>query len=103
MEVYFWNIYGKQPSVFFDNGDDAVEDWIAKRAVRILNGQCTQVAKGIRLSATRRSLSNREGIDKRSDYLLNNKCRLQYGEALYAEFPIASGVIEGACRYLIND
>lgn len=36
-------------------------------------------------------------------YLLKNKERLQYGEALKSGFPIASGVIEGACRHLIND
>jgi hypothetical protein len=34
---------------------------------------------------------------------LKNKSRLKYGEALAAGFPIASGVIEGACRHLIND
>jgi hypothetical protein len=28
---------------------------------------------------------------------------LKYGEALAAGFPIASGVIEGAWRHLIND
>ncbi len=28
---------------------------------------------------------------------------MQYGIALKAGYPIASGVIEGACRHLIND
>ena len=28
---------------------------------------------------------------------------MQYGEALKSGFPIATGVIEGACRHLIND
>ena len=96
---YLW----KAAWCFFDKGDDAVEEWIAKRATKILNGDCHQVAKGIRLSATRRKISNRENIDKCADYLLKNKCRLQYGEALKKGFPIASGVIEGACRHLIND
>jgi hypothetical protein len=34
---------------------------------------------------------------------LKNKSRLKYDEALAAGFPMASGVIEGACRHLIND
>jgi len=34
---------------------------------------------------------------------LKNKERLQYGKALKSGFPIASGVIEDACRHLIND
>jgi len=96
---YLW----KAAWCLFDKADPAVEEWIAERAVKILNGDCHQVAKGIRLSATRRELVVRDNIDKCADYLLKNKSRLQYGKALNAGFPIASGVIEGACRHLIND
>ena len=32
-----------------------------------------------------------------------NRDRLCYDKALRSGFPIASGVIEGACRHLIND
>jgi hypothetical protein len=96
---YLW----KAAWCFFEKGDVAVEEWIAERAIKILQGKCVQVAKGIRLSATRRALTVREGVDKCADYLLKNKSRLKYGEALKNGFPIASGVIEGACRHLIND
>jgi hypothetical protein len=41
--------------------------------------------------------------DSCAKYLLNNKKRLKYDEVLAAGFPIASGIIEGACRHLIND
>ena len=98
-----WNICGKRRGVFLKKGDAAVEEWIAERAINILQGKCVQVAKGIRLSATRRALTVREGVDKCADYLLKNKSRLKYGEVLKNGFPIASGVIEGACRHLIND
>jgi len=96
---YLW----KAAWCFFDKGDEAVEQWIAERAVKILNGQCAQVAKGLRGSATKRELINRENVDKCANYLLKNKTRLQYDQALASGFPIASGVIEGACRHLIND
>ena len=96
---YLW----KAAWCFFDKGDETVEKWIAEKSVNILNGQCSQVAKGIRLSATKQKITDRENIDKCADYLLKNKERLHYGEALKAGFPIASGVIEGACRHLIND
>ncbi len=96
---YLW----KAAWCFFDKGDNAVEAWIEERAIKILNGKCSQVAKGIRLSATKRELDNRGGVDKCANYLLKNKERLQYGEALKSGFPIASGVIEGACRHIIND
>ncbi len=36
-------------------------------------------------------------------YLLKNNENLKYGSALESGHPIASGVIEGACRHLIND
>jgi len=88
---------------FFDKGDKAVESWIAQRAVKILKGQVSQVAKGLRISATKRKITNRENIDKCANYLIKNKERLQYGQALKLGFPIASGVIEGACRHIIND
>lgn len=88
---------------FFEVGDTDVEQWVSCRAVRILKGGCSQVAKGIRQSATKQGIINRDGVDKCADYLLNNKCRLKYDEALDQGFPIASGVIEGACRHLIND
>ncbi len=96
---YLW----KAAWCFFDKGDEAVEQWIAEKSVNILNGQCSQVAKGLRISATKGKIADRENIDKCADYLLNNKERLQYGKALGTGFPIASGVIEGACRHLIND
>ncbi len=96
---YLW----KAAWCFFDKGDEAVEEWIAEKTVNILNGHCSQVAKGLRISATKRKITDRTNIDKCADYLLNNKARLQYGIALESGFPIASGVIEGACRHLIND
>jgi len=61
------------------------------------------VAKGIRISATKRKISERQNIDKCADCLLKNKERLQYGKALKSGFSIANGVIKGACRHLIND
>ena len=57
----------------------------------------------MRISATKGKITDRENIDKCADYLLKNKERLQYGKALGAGYPIASGVIEGACRHIIND
>jgi hypothetical protein len=96
---YLWNAAW----CIYDKDDISVEDWVAKQAVKILNGECSQVAKGIRQTATKRGITNRENIDKCANYLLKNKQRLKYKEALQAGFPIATGVIEGACRHLIND
>ena len=96
---YLW----KAAWCFFEKGDEAVEAWISQRAIKVLQGKCSQVAKGIRISATKLKLENRGNVDKCADYLINNKTRLQYDQALKSGFPIASGVIEGACRHIIND
>ncbi|MDX3101848.1 hypothetical protein PW035_13495 [Nonomuraea angiospora] len=45
----------------------------------------------------------RDGIDACIRYLINNAEHLRYDEALKAGWPIATGVIEGACRHLIAD
>ena len=42
-------------------------------------------------------------MDTCARYLLNNAKYLKYDDYLKAGFPIATGVIEGACRHLIKD
>jgi len=65
------------------------------------------VAVGLHRAATRKQLgqSERKPIDKAADYIDNNQKRLQYDQALALAYglPIATGVIEGACRYLVKD
>ena len=72
---------------------------------QILGGKATDVAAGIRRTATKRKLSNsaREAVDTCADYLINKSPYLHYNEYLEQGFPIATGIIEGACRYLIKD
>jgi len=59
----------------------------------------------MRRSATQRKLSHkkRKNIDKCADYLLKYKAHLCFDHYLSKGFLIASGIIEGACRHLIND
>ena len=85
--------------------EDEVEAWVSKRALRILQGASSQVAAGIRRSATRRGLAGkpREAVDKCANYLLNHREYLRYDKHLSDGLPIASGVIEGACRSLVKD
>ena len=59
----------------------------------------------MRRSATRRGLApeGREAIDRCAHYLLKYARYLRYDEYLALGWPIATGVIEGACRYLVKD
>jgi hypothetical protein len=91
--------------VFFERGTSDAEDWVRERLAEILRGRSSLVAAGIRRTATLRHLApkQREAADKCADYLLKYRAHLRYDEYLAAGFPIGTGVIEGACRYLIQD
>jgi hypothetical protein len=84
---------------------ETVEVWVQERAVQVLQGHAREVAAGMRRSATVRGLSDkqRHAIDTCADYVLNRQSSLRYDACLAHGFPIATGVIEGACRHLIND
>ena len=83
----------------------AVEAWVTERAKRILEGQSSAVAAGIRRSASARGLrgDRRKVVDTCCRYLLNHRNELRYHEFLRDGLPIATGVIEGACRSLVRD
>lgn len=98
---YLWKAaYGFHPP-----GSEEAEEWVADRALQILKGNASHVAGGMRRSATLRELSpeKREAVDDCADYLIDYKDMLKYDEYLTAGLPIATGVIEGACRHLIKD
>jgi hypothetical protein len=85
-------------------GDPAAEQWVRAHAIGILEGKSSEVAAGMRRSATRRELSQSERapLDKCAEYLLKNRERLNYAQALRRGLPIATGVVEGACRHLVK-
>jgi len=90
---------------FFTEGDPAAERWVQDKARAILEGKAGIVAASIRRKATRLSLEpkQREGADRAANYLLAKRRQLDYPTALQNGWPIATGVIEGACRHLVKD
>ena len=90
---------------FFEPGDPGAEAWVAAQAVKILQGKAAQVAAGIRRRATTYSYQGkeREGADACAGYLTAKKPYLDYATALAEGWPIATGVIEGACRHIVAD
>jgi hypothetical protein len=81
------------------------EGWVMERAKAVLEGRAQEVAAGLRRAATRKQLSQdeRKPVDKAADYIENSQDRLRYDQALEQGLPIATGVIEGACRHLVKD
>ena len=98
---YVW----KAAYCFHAEGSAEAEQWVRERALRILQGKASDVAAGMRRSATLRNMNAdaRKAVDKCADYLLGYPLMLNYDEFLAQGLPIATGVIEGACRHLIKD
>lgn len=90
---------------FHAEGSPALEMWVAERLLQILRGKSSGVAAGMRRSATLRELKagKRKAVDRCANYLLKYRPYLRYGVCLEKGFPIATGVIEGACRHLVKD
>ena len=98
---YLW----RAARVFYNENNPDAEIWVNDRLFEVLKGKAGYVAGGIRRSATLRKLSeeDRKAVDVSADYLIKKSPYLKYDKYLKEGFPIATGVIEGACRYLIKD
>ncbi|KEF16658.1 hypothetical protein DF18_34010 [Streptomyces rimosus] len=90
---------------FHKSGDPAAEDWVAVHALRILSGGARHTAEAIDTQARSSNLTGlqRQGANACIRYLTSKGPFLCYEHALTAGWPIATGVIEGACRHLIAD
>ena len=90
---------------FFNEGDPAAERWVKDKQRALLEGNAGIVAASIRRKATRLGLDakQRQSADRCADYLLAKRRYLDYPTALEQGWPIATGVIEGACRHIVKD
>jgi hypothetical protein len=97
---YLW----KAATVFNKEATPEAEAWVSQRLLSILHGRSGQVAGGIGRSATRRKIPDKErkAADACIKYLVNNSSYLDYDKYLVAGLPIATGIIEGACRHLVK-
>lgn len=96
---YVW----KAARDFYAEDSKEGEQWVGRYLLMILEGKAKQVAAAIRRSATRQGIKNHEGVDACANYLHNNAANMSYEKYLEWGFPIATGVIEGACRHLVKD
>lgn len=91
---------------FHAAGSEEAETWVRHRLLALLTGsRAGAVAKSLRLMITSHGLDATEAkpVLKCTNYLVKNTRWVRYDLALAAGLPIATGVIEGACRYLVQD
>jgi len=91
--------------VFHPERSAAAEEFVRARCLRVLQGGVTGVIRGLRNMATQQQLrgSPLKTLRQVCAYLWKNRERMHYDDYLAAGYPIASGVIEGACRHLVKD
>ena len=98
---YLWTL-----SQWLAPGDEGVrEQWVREHLMKLMTRPVAFVVSGLRQAATLRKLrgTDRKAVDDAVNYLEKNAAYMDYGRYLRAGMPIATGVIEGACRYLVQD
>jgi hypothetical protein len=90
---------------FAEEGSPQAEAFVRERLLRVLQGKAAGVIRGFREMATKRGLvgPRKKTITAVCAYLEANLGRMRYDEYLKAGYPIATGVVEGACRHLVKD
>jgi len=91
--------------LFYKKGTPEAVGFAKDRIGRLLKGEVDGVIRGLRWKGTYEKLTQKEleKLEQVCGYFENNRHRMAYDEYLAAGYPIASGVIEGACRNVIVD
>jgi hypothetical protein len=98
---YLW----KAAWTFFYPGDPDAQTWVAGHARTILTGRAVDAAATIAHQADAAAFrgNERTGADEAVAYLTRKAPHLDYATALDRGWQIATGIIEGAARFLIKD
>jgi hypothetical protein len=91
--------------LLYGEKNPAVLPFVRQRVTQVLEGKVETVMRALRRLAKERSLNaaKRKALRRIGSYFHKNRQRMRYDEYLRQGYPIASGVIEGACRHLIKD
>ena len=98
---YLWTI-----ALLLCTGERKEADaWVSHILMQVLTRHPLDVVATIRQTATNRQLTraDRTAVDKAIEYLHKNSLYIHYAQFLAEGLPIATGVIEGACRHLVQD
>lgn len=98
---YIWDAANR----LFDEQDAERIAWVEARTLEILSGQTEQVIADFRRQAQdlQTTQAQRNQLEKSANYFERNLPYMAYDHYLAQGWPIASGVIEGACRHLVKD
>jgi hypothetical protein len=91
--------------VFHAEGSATATEFVRAHLTRILHGQVGPVIGSWRRRATLQGLAGakKKTVQTICTFLEKNKHRMHYDHYLRLGCPVATGVIEGACRHVIKD
>ena len=97
--------YGMELKYFLFKDDTQKIECIKQWQTKILRGNVLLVVKDMKTMAQSAKLSptKQEVIKDICRYFKRNSHRMQYHKYLQAGYPIATGVLEGACRHFVKD
>lgn len=97
---YLW----KAANTLYGEGNPERLAWVSKQTRLLLTNRSAQLIGHLRDLATLcDSSSKQKQLSKIANYLQKNEAFTQYATYLQRGWPIASGVIEGACRHFVKD
>jgi len=98
---YLWKVAN---SLLGEN-DERRTKWVRKQTELMLSGKTRQVIDNFRSRAKKETRTKKqvEKLEKTADYFERNLEYMAYDAYLVNGWPIASGVIEGACRHFVKD
>lgn len=95
----------KAAHCFHDENSPEARRFVTERLRMLLLGKAGRVIGGLKQMLTKHDLCNSKkySLNQVIGYLERNRKHMRYEICLAQGYPIGSGVIEGACRNLIND
>ncbi len=98
---YLWKVAN---SLLGENNEQRIE-WVADRTLQMLSGETEQIISEFRNLAQDDQYTSvqRKKLIKTANYFERNLPYMDYLTYLAMGWPIASGVIEGACRHFVKD
>ncbi len=100
---------GKAAAALHPGDPVTAGQWADGQLLRVLHGRAKAAAATLASVAAKARANPRTrhldltDMDKAVTYLTNNHTHMKYDKALEKGWPIATGMIEGACRFVIED
>jgi hypothetical protein len=91
--------------LFHPEGSDEATQFVRKRMLQVLQGKANAVIANLRQAGAEHGLRGARAarLRKLCKFMEKNLRRMRYHKYLRDGYPIATGVIEGACRHIIKD